>query len=356
MKNALVKSCFAALAFSLVLLSSTSVPSAAQSLPKITIVVDQAWLRRGPSLTAARALPVAKGQFYDVLARTADNAWWQLAVPGQKAGGTWLFADLGARYAGDLDAAPVVSPTVQMTPTQRAPAGWPAWIPRFTPQQRAIWLNSPRFGKELNIFTVVGDCNAQPAVYLRRLAGGQFDASALEPRLQAVVRRFERSFGRVSLAAQGGFGAHSMMDPTWADGALCGTKQGPFECELWVSRASIVFIALGTQEQYTWQSFEQHYRLLIAHALSKGVLPVLVTKADDIETASGAPAGHINAVIRKLALEYQVPLLDFWAATRELPNYGLVDEGDKDFHLSEAGKDRRLLTTLQTLAALVSER
>ncbi len=334
-------------------------PAAGQSSAKITIVVDQAWLRRGPSLTAGNALPVAKGQFYDVLARTADNAWWQLAVPGQQAGGTWLFADLGVLYAGSLDAVPVISPTTppaRRTPTPRAPAAWPAWIPRITPQQRAIWLNSPRFGKDLNTFTVVGDCNAQPSVYLRRLAAGQFDASTLEPRLQAIVTRFSRSFGRVSLAAQGGFGAHSMMDPTWADGALCGTKQGPFECELWVSRASIVFIALGTQEQYTWQSFERHYRPMIEHALGKGTLPVLVTKADDIETSAGAPSGYINAVIRKLAQEYQVPLLDFWAATRELPNNGLVDEGDKDFHLSAAGKDRRLLTTLQTLAAIVGER
>ena len=47
-----------------------------------------------------------------------------------------------------------------------------------------------------------------------------------------------------------------------------------------------------------------------------------------------------------------MPLLDFYAATRDLPNFGLLDEGDKDFHLSYAGMDRRMLTTLQTLAAI----
>ena len=94
---------------------------------------------------------------------------------------------------------------------------------------------------------------------------------------------------------------------------------------------------------------------MIEHALAKGVLPVLVTKADDIETASGAPSGAINAVIKKLATEFQVPLLDFYAATRELPNFGLLDEGDKDFHLSYAGMDRRMLTTLQTLAAITGK-
>jgi hypothetical protein len=175
--------------------------------------------------------------------------------------------------------------------------------------------------------------------------------------LQRTVAHFAKSFSRTSVAANGGLGAAMMMDPQWADGALCDAKtgNGPLACELWVSRASIVFIALGTQEQYSWQDFEKNYRPMIRHALSKGVLPVLVTKADDIETVSGAPSGHINSVIRKLAAEFQVPLLDFAAATRELPNKGLIDEGDKDFHLSYAGMDRRMLTTLQTLAAIVGK-
>lgn len=342
-------------------LALSSAPSSAQGQApaKITITAQHAWLRSAPSLVAGNTIPVAKGQFYDVLARTADNAWWQLAItttPGVT--GAWLFAALAAPYSGDLQATPVVSPSLKLAqPARRRgkPAPLPAWIPRITPQQRAIWKNSAWAGKAPNFFTVVGDCNSQPPVYLQRLASGQFDSSRLDARLQAVVQRFAPSFGRVSLAAQGGFGAHSMMDPTWADGALCGTTMGPFPCELWVSRASIVFIALGTQEQYSWQDFERHYRPMIEHALSKSVLPVLMTKADDIETANGAPPGYINEVIRKLAREYDVPLLDFWAATRNLPNRGLIDEGDKDFHLSEAGMDRKLLITLQTLAAIADE-
>ncbi len=327
--------------------------------PKITITAEQAWLRRTPSLVAGNTLPVFKGQFYDVIGRTADSTWWQLAVPDAgKSTGTWLLADLGALYSGDLKAAPVVSAPFKPSPTAttaRRSAPFPAWIPRITPKQRAIWQNSVRAGKGLNLFTVAGDCNSQPSVYLRRLASGQFDASTLEPRLQAITQRFAPSFGRVSLAAQGGFGSHAMMDPTWADGALCGTTMGPFECELWVSRASIVFISLGTQEQYTWRDFEKHYRPIIEHALSEGVLPVLMTKADDIETLAGAPSGYINNVIRRLAGEYDVPLLDFWAATRDLPNNGLIDEGDKDFHLSYAGLDRKILVTLQTLAAIAGK-
>lgn len=331
--------------------------------PKITIVADRVWLRTAPALVAANTVAVAKGQFYDLIGRTEDGGWWQLAVPEAAGKGTWLLATLGAPYSGDVQAVPVAqAPTPTATPKPKKkvklvdlPA--PAWIPKIDAKQRAIWQNAVAAGKDPNTFTVVGDCNSQPAVYLRRLASGEFNASTLPPKLQAIVQRYATSFERVSLAAQGGFGSSAMMDPTWADGAICDAKtgDGPFACELRLSHASIVFISLGTQEQYDWKNFERNFRPMIEHALAKGVLPVLVTKADDIETAAGAPSGYVNEIVRKLAAEYDVPLMDFYAATRDLPNGGLIDEGDKDFHQSWDGMDRRILATLQTLAAITSQ-
>lgn len=348
----------ASLSLAIVLLSAGNAVSVAQERPKITVTAPAAWLRAAPVLTAQRTHPIAKGQFYEVTARTADGGWWQLNLPNGRAD-AWMFADLGVLYSGDLARVPIVTPTLPLSqrsarPTTRQPR-FPSWIPTITPRHRAIYQNSVQRGKDLTMFTVVADCNSMPAVHVHRVATGEFDTSRLEPRLQAVVQRFWRSFGRVSLAAAGGHGAASVMDPLWSDGALCDVKRGqtPLECELWVSRASVVFIALGTKEQYTWREFEDNYRLVVERTLREGVLPVLVTKADDLEAFNGAPSQHINTVIRKLAREYDVPLLDFWAATRELPNNGLIDEGERDFHLSTAGKDRRMLVTLQTLAALI---
>ena len=364
--------------FAAVLLSvpTVNLPSSAQAAEpaKITITAQLAWLRTAPSLTANNTLTVTKGQFFDVTGRTADGTWWQLSVPNapanKKSTGTWLLADLGAPYSGDVKATPVAqyapiapAPTTtakaKSTKKPKAPkdAPLPAWIPQITPKQRAMWQNAAAVGKDPGFFTIVGECNSQPPVYLQRLASGQFDASTLGPKLQATVQQFARSFGRVSLAAKGGFGSASMMDPSWADGALCDAKtgDGPFACELRISNASIVFISLGTQEQYDWKNFEQHFRPIVEHALAKHVLPVLVTKADDIETEAGASKGYINDVVRKVAKEYGVPLVDFYAATRELPYGGLIDEGGKNFHQSYMGMDRRLLITLQTLAAITGK-
>jgi hypothetical protein len=322
---------------------------------KVTITVPQVWLRGEPSLLGGNVASVRKGDFYLVNARTADNGWWRLTVPNAKTAETWLLADLGTVYSGEIDSVPVLTPVLKTPAAAKLPA-FPKWIPQITPAQRAIYQGAADNGKDLNLFTVVGDCNSLPSIYLQRIATGQFNINSLGG-LQRVVRQFDHAFSRISLAAEGGFNAKAMMDPSWAPGTLCDVKNGvgPFACEVWVSRASIVFIGLGTQEQYDWKDFEQAYRPMIEHALSKSVLPVLVTKADDIETASGAESGYINNIIRKLAAEYAVPLLDFELATRELPNHGLIDEGDKDFHLSYAGMDRRLVATLQTLAAITGK-
>lgn len=160
----------ACLAFAALIIGNLGIARAQGSSPvQITITTDYAWLRRAPSLTAGNTLPVFKGQFYNLIGRTADSTWWQLAVPGaEKSTATWLLADLGALYSGDLKAVPIVSPTEKLSrpmvsrkrPVSAAP--FPAWVPRITPEQRAIWQNSVRHGKALNIFTVAGDCNSEP--------------------------------------------------------------------------------------------------------------------------------------------------------------------------------------------------
>ena len=75
----------------------------------------------------------------------------------------------------------------------------------------------------------------------------------------------------------------------------------------------------------------------------------------------------MNTVVRRLAAEYQVPMIDFFLATRGLPvipnpqlpdrpftKNGLLDEWGYYFHLSDLGKEMRILTTLAMLAAIAN--
>lgn len=226
-------------------------------------------------------------------------------------------------------------------------------VPHLSKRHKVLYRESVLNDKDLNMFAVAGDCNSIPPVYLKRVLTGEFDASKLSANLRETMERFKQAFSRVSLASNGGFTAAGLNDPAWSDGALCGPSQSPLACEIWVSRASVIFVSVGTGDQYAWRDFEDNYREIVETALHRSVLPVLVTKADDLETRQGgAPPDYINNVIRKQARDYDVPLMDYALAARSLPNRGLIDEGTLDFHASPAGMDLRIVMTLQILDQL----
>jgi hypothetical protein len=69
-------------------------------------------------------------------------------------------------------------------------------------------------------------------------------------------------------------------------------------------------------------------RRVIERLLEKGVVPIIATKADNLEGDHG-----INATIAQIAYDYEIPLWNFWAAVQPLPNHGLSSD---NFHLTFA--------------------
>jgi hypothetical protein len=308
-----------------------------------TITAAGAYTRAQPLLSAPRKTPVFAGEAHTALARTADKQWIQLDAG-------WLLAQYGA-FDGDITALPVVTPSKSAAKQTRPPL--PKWITPITSAAKRIYAMKAA-GKAPNAFTVIGDCNSVPEAYAGRLAMGLFDAGSV-PQFAPAIERFAPSFARNSVAAFAGFNSASVLDPQWANPQVCRPGESPLDCEVRHSRASIAFVALGTGDQFTWKDFEGNYRTVIERLISKNVLPVLVTKADDLESQQGgAPAGFINDVVRRLGKEYAVPVIDFWAATRSLPDYGMRWEGNENFHMSAAGSDLRILLTLHTLAAVTT--
>ncbi len=320
----------------------------AQTALQATVSVPSVWFRTAPDLTATPVGPVFVGESLVIEARTKDGRWLRgKNQQGTKAG--WLPREF-IKVTGKSESLPEEVPTAPKA-VARAPA-LPRWIsvPAGAKKQYAALVKQGRPG---NIFTVAGDCNSEPDAYIRRLANGAFDVSRY-PQYAEVVRRFEPSFLRRSYAASGSFNAKAMFDPTWVDPAIC-HNEGPLVCEVWRSSASIVFISLGTGDQFDWRDFDVNYTKVITTALARGALPVLFTKSDDLESRQhGAPPEAINGTIRRIAAEKQLPLIDFAVIAKTLPNNGLRDEGNTDFHLNEAGSDTRILATLQVLQALTA--
>jgi hypothetical protein len=308
-----------------------------------TITAAGAFTREQPLLSAPRKTPVFAGESHAALARTADNQWIQLDAG-------WLLLQYG-KFEGNLNALPAIAPLKFAQKQSRV--ALPKWITPISASAKKLYATkSPN--KNLNAFTVAGDCNSVPEAYAGRLAMGLFDAGSV-PQLAPTIERFGPSFAHNSVAAFAGFNSASVLDPQWANPQVCQPGEGPLDCEVRRSRASIAFVALGTGDQFTWKDFEKNYRAVIERLLTSKVLPVLVTKADDLESQQGgAPAGFINDVVRKLGKEYSVPVIDLWAATRSLPDYGMRWEGNENFHMTAAGSDLRILLTLHTLAAVMT--
>jgi hypothetical protein len=197
-------------------------------------------------------------------------------------------------------------------------------IPDFSPRALEILKDGLAKGQNPNAFSKIGDCESQASWFL-----GDFDLrpkvyslGTYESDLQPVIDHFPGSFKRVSLAARPGFSSASLMAPIWADKTICEKNETPLACEYRVQKPIVAFILLGSNDATNPKTFEGHMRKVIEFSISKGVLPILGTKADNTEGDH-----YINSKIAQLADEYQIPLWNYWAAVQNLPGHGLQEDG-----------------------------
>jgi hypothetical protein len=227
-------------------------------------------------------------------------------------------------------------------------------LPQPTSRIQEIYQLGIELGNNPQAFSKVGDCGSTPAWFL-----GDFDHSSQyydlgeHEELFPVIEAFQGSFARTSLAAKAGFNASSVFSLLWSDRAQCQPDEPPLACEYRQQKPIMAFIMLGSNDVYHLDTFEDQMRNLIEFSINHGVIPILSTKADNLE------GDHwINYTIARLAMEYQVPLINYWRAVQALPKKGLQDDavhitwGPNRFNdpqVMQAGWPVRNLTSLQAL-------
>ncbi len=200
----------------------------------------------------------------------------------------------------------------------------------ISPRTIAIYQAGQTLGNHPRAFSKIGDCESTPTWFL-----GAFDGKPAEyslgryTDLQPLIDAFHGSFGRTSLAAGRGFSAANELASLWADRKACGPDETPLGCEIRVNRPSFALVMLGTNDVYHQDTFETNLHTILDTLIQNGVVPILSTKADNLE---GDQA--INATIARLAYEYDIPLWNFWRAVQPLPDHGLQADGS---HLTWAG-------------------
>jgi hypothetical protein len=211
--------------------------------------------------------------------------------------------------------------------------------------------NNPR------IFSRIGDCASAAPDFLVGFDGNYNLGTYTD--LQPAIDYFKGSFKRPSLAAKNGLNTAGLLSNLWT-GDQCLSKETLLDCQYRLDRPGFAIISVGTNEAYyvhhTPGAFEANLRTIIEDTMAQGIIPILGTKADDIEGDNS-----INASIARLALEYDIPLWNFWQAAQPLPNHGLEDASHlssvsylnfTDFsmpHSLDNGMQMRNLTALEML-------
>ncbi|HEY3343093.1 MAG TPA: LysM peptidoglycan-binding domain-containing protein [Anaerolineae bacterium] len=304
--------------------------------------------------------------------RTTDSSWLQVTLSDGTSG--WVMAQY-VDITGDLTQVSITdqaqaqqssgsSGSTGSSTANLQPRDEP-YISGITSKSASIFKAGQALGNRAGAFALVGDSNTQNPAFLQALDQGNFNLGDYAY-LQDTVQFFRGSFARSqsSPAAVGGFNTTKVLDPANSPGS-CNKGETPLACEYRITKPSIALILMGTGDQHTWQGFEGRYRTIIEYTINQGIIPVLITKGDDLEHRdNSAPSGYINDIIRRLSREYDVPLLDLRQAIDGLPNHGFNSDG---FHYNtppdgkscyfdtdhmQYGYTIRNLTALQILDAL----
>ncbi len=339
----------------------------------VTIVSTSVYGRSGPSLKSTKLLSFFKGEAYTADGRNAESTWvhldinvWvpaytvqvkgslaSLSVAGSGGGST---SSGSAGGGSPAPTAPAPVPTSEPPNTNFEPVPLPGWsIPTVSSAARDIYQRGLALGNNPNSFSKIGDCNSTTPFFLAMFDKGEYALGGYA-NLQGAIDNFAGSFDRNGAAAHDGLNTASIFDPTWADPQQCERGETPVECELRIHNPSIAFVSVGTNGG--WQTnaeYEGNLRKLLDLLIARGVLPIMSTKADNLEGN-----GRFNQIVVRLANEYQLPLWDFASAAWGLPGGGLADA----YHLSwgrayydgdtapQRGWQVRNLTALQSLDAV----
>lgn len=189
---------------------------------------------------------------------------------------------------------------------------------------RAIYAAGQNLGRRPQAFSKLGDSGAATADFLMRFDQRTFDLGDYAY-LQPTIDYYKGSWVHFGAALHVGLHATAVFLPDLVTEELCLPTEHMLACEFRLHNPSILLIALGTNDES--DQFDDRLEKIVAYASENGVIPVLITKADRHEGEDN----RNNNDLRRIAAQYNVPLLDFDQLAATLPNRGL---GADNVHLT----------------------
>ncbi len=348
-------------------------------------VTDGLNLRFAPGLSQDILAQLGALTQLSIVGRTGDNTWLEVVTALKGRG--WVVAQYVDVFIA-LDDVPVTGEVViaAVTPTTApinrptvtpglpppAPSEYP-YVFNVTAHVREIFAQGQALGNRAEVFSKVGDSITVSPAFLYSMGVGRYDLhkyAYLQPVIDyysTTWARTHNSFSNETLAAKVGWSTRTVVAAGAGDLAICGPEETPLDCEFHWVKPSIAIIMLGTNDVpgTPEESYESALRNVVETTLANGVVPILSTLPDLRRPGLEGRVEAFNYIVKKLAYEYDIPLLDYWAALQGLPNQGLGRDGVHptwapsghyaDFapeYLTQYGMPVRALTALQALDAV----
>lgn len=188
---------------------------------------------------------------------------------------------------------------------------------------RDLFVSSVAKGRNPRAFIKVGDSTIENEHFLSHFDDGEAYELGAYGYLQETIDYFAGSFSRDSTAVRIGFHSWTMLDPYWADKAICQANETPLACEIRLHNPTFALVRLGSNDVGVPDSFDRNMREIVESCLQAGVIPILGTKADRNEGGDNIN----NQIIRTIAADYALPLWDFDTVAATIPGRGLDQDG-----------------------------
>jgi len=208
-------------------------------------------------------------------------------------------------------------------------------IPTISDAMVDVYKRGQELGNQSNAITKVGDSLSENVQYLMPMSNSE---RKLGPYgyLADTIDYYGASVATPSVAARLGMSTYGVVDSFWADKKLCQPRETPLDCEYRLKKPSVAFIMFGPNDvrSMTEDKYAGQMRQIIEDTLAHGTIPVISTFSAHPDEEYFWQSINFNLQLVSLAQEYQIPLINLWAAARVLPEYGL----DRDkVHLKVSG-------------------
>ncbi|MCB2180288.1 hypothetical protein KQH54_04125 [bacterium] len=225
---------------------------------------------------------------------------------------------------------PADSPTPGPTPLPEDitldPEDWMNWpvLPVITQHVLEIYQLGQELGRDPHAFSIFGDCQSVPEEFLGLYKVNQDEFDALPENLQETIDYFAGSINRDSATVKPGTTTGALLWAEWHEGNYgCQIGETPVDCEVRNNNPAFVLITVGTH----YDARNRYYmEIILDDLLEQGIVPILSTKADNREGDH-----RINLQTAQLAVDYNLPMWNFWATTADLPDNGLIYHAGEEF-------------------------